>query len=134
MPESRLGLPILVLMADSRSGSRPLLASLDVEVRCDDGDRQDDDQPGEFFHRKTLPDTTKRRRSNDRRRSVWRALQLVVDRLEDAADGRAEKDQDRDHDDRNEGEQQPVLHERLAALVVTGANHLDEVGDVLKKH
>ena len=37
--------------------------------------------------------------------------------LEDLADDRAEEDERHDHDDRNEGQKQTVLYERLAFLI-----------------
>ena len=47
------------------------------------------------------------------------ALQVVADVLEDLAHDRAQEEQGDDHDDRDKGQEQTVLNERLAFLVLT---------------
>ena len=46
------------------------------------------------------------------------AVQVVADVLEDLAHDRAQEEQGDDHDDRNEGQEQTVLNESLAFLVL----------------
>src|SRR3990172_12993642 len=46
------------------------------------------------------------------------ALQVGADVLEDLAHNRAEEDECHDHDDRDEGQEQTVLDERLAFLIL----------------
>src|SRR5690606_19293189 len=46
-------------------------------------------------------------------------VQVLADVLEDLTDDRAQEEQGDDHNDRDEGEQQAVLDERLPLLVVT---------------
>ena len=46
-------------------------------------------------------------------------LQVVADVLEDLADDWAEEDQGDDHDNRDQGQKQTVLYERLAILILT---------------
>ena len=45
-------------------------------------------------------------------------LQVVADVLEDLAHDRAQEEQGDDHDDRDEGQEQTVLNESLAFLVL----------------
>ena len=46
------------------------------------------------------------------------ALQVLADVLEDLANDRAQEEKRHDHDDRDQGQEQTVLNERLAILVL----------------
>ena len=46
-------------------------------------------------------------------------LQVLADVLEDLAGEGAEEEQCHDHDDRDQGQKQTVLYERLAILILT---------------
>src|SRR5438309_2878526 len=63
------------------------------------------------------------------------ALQVLADVLEDLADNRAEEDEGHDHDDRDEGQKQTVLDERLTFLIVAaelGQKSADELKHALQ--
>jgi len=58
------------------------------------------------------------------------ALQVLAHVLEDLANDRAEEDEGHDHNDRDEGQKQTVLDERLAFLILaaeTGKKSADEL-------
>jgi hypothetical protein len=60
------------------------------------------------------------------------SVQVVADVLEDLAHDRAQEEQGHDHDDRNKGQEQSVLNESLAFLVLAAV--LGEKRTVELKH